>query len=79
MVYTILFFTHSGAIKFHRVCKANGIPCEIMPVPRQLSSSCGICAVINTDRDYGEFINDEEIESIYKSENQDYMLLHTSL
>lgn len=79
MEYTFLFFTHSGAIKFHRYCSKEDIPCEIMPVPRQLSSSCGICAIINTEKDYSEFINDEEIESIYKSENQDYMLLHTSL
>ncbi|MEG1994570.1 MAG: DUF3343 domain-containing protein, partial [Oscillospiraceae bacterium] len=64
MEYTVLFFTHSGAIKFHRFCKGEGIPCEIMPVPRQLSSSCGICVVINSDKDYTAFVNDDEVEAI---------------
>lgn len=77
--YTVLFYTHSGAIKFNRYCTKESIPCEIMPVPRQLSSSCGICVVINTEREYKEFINDEEVEAIYKTENKDYTLLHTSL
>ncbi|MGB5822931.1 MAG: DUF3343 domain-containing protein [Proteocatella sp.] len=41
--YLVTFFTHSGAIKYRRMLEKQGITCETMPVPRSLSSSCGIC------------------------------------
>ena len=71
MNYTIVFFTHSGAIKFERKMIKLNIPCSLQPVPRKLSSSCGICAKII----YNGYIDDlieSEIESIYKdiSKNQ---------
>jgi hypothetical protein len=37
--YQVLFFTHTGAIKFDRAMKKENIPCELMPVPRVLSST----------------------------------------
>ena len=38
------FFSHFGATRFRRLCRARGVACELMPVPRSLSSSCGTCA-----------------------------------
>ena len=71
MNYTIVFFTHSGAIKFERKMNKLNIPCLLQPVPRKLSSSCGICAKINYDGSMEDLI-EPEIESIYKdvSKNQ---------
>lgn len=43
MKYLATFYTHYGAILFHRYCKKKRIPAKMMPVPRKLSSSCGVC------------------------------------
>lgn len=64
MEYIILFFTHSGAIKFDRKCKKNKIECELMPVPRALSSNCSISARISYLGDIEDLI-DDEIEKIF--------------
>lgn len=66
MSYTIIFFTHSGAMKFDRKMKKNQIQCELMPVPRKLSSNCGIGAKILFDGCIEDIINDE-IEKIYSA------------
>ena len=78
MKYTIVFFTQAGAIKFERKMKKLDIPCQLQPVPRKLSSSCGICAKITYDENVDGLI-EGEIESIYKdiSKNQ-YELAYKS-
>lgn len=37
------FYSHFGAIRFKRYCDSRGWSARIMPVPRDLSSSCGTC------------------------------------
>jgi len=71
--YIAIFFTHSGAIKFSRFCKKNHIICELMPVPRKLSSNCGICAKLSYN-DNLENITCEEIEKIYQVSDKNYIL-----
>ena len=68
MTYTVLFFTHSGAIKFNRKCKKNNIKCELMPVPRALSSNCSISAKIEYYDNIDNLI-DDEIEKIFLTQN----------
>ena len=41
--YIATFFSHFGAIRFKRWCDGQHWSCRIMPVPRDLSSSCGTC------------------------------------
>ena len=77
MEYMILFFTHSGAIKFQRKCKKESIPCELMPVPRELSSNCSISAHIKLDQDIEDFIN-QDIEKIFSIENKLNKLIYES-
>ncbi len=36
------FKTTSAALMFERTCRASGISARIAPVPRSLSSSCGL-------------------------------------
>lgn len=67
--FIFIFFTHSGAIKFDRKMKTKNINCELMPVPRNLSSNCGIGAFITCNESYDSFI-DDEVEKIFSSENQ---------
>lgn len=42
-VYIATFHTHFGAMQLHRRLKADRVESLVMPVPRSLSSSCGIC------------------------------------
>jgi hypothetical protein len=69
--YMILFFTHSGAIKFQRNLKKLGVSCTLMPVPRSLSSNCGIGAKVLYDGDMLA-LTDNEVEKVYKIQDEDY-------
>lgn len=68
MKYTVLFFTHSGAIKFERKFKKENIEVGLKPVPRNLSSNCGICAELEYEGELSTII-DDEVEKIF-DENQ---------
>ena len=43
MNYLATFYTHYGAMRFHKHCKKESIPAKMTPVPRELSASCGVC------------------------------------
>lgn len=75
MKYAIVFHTQSGALKFDSKMRKLKISCSLQPVPRKLSSSCGICAKLTYDAN-PESLMDPEVERIYKevSTNQ-YVLL----
>lgn len=74
--YIAVFFTHSGAIKFERKLKSKNIEYKLMPVPRKLSSSCGICAKFKFDKDLVELI-DDEIDKIVSVEGNNYELIYS--
>lgn len=42
------FKTTSMALMFERLCKSEGIEARIAPVPRKLSSSCGLACEISS-------------------------------
>ena len=42
----ILLYGTSHAIRAERVLYLSGIECKLIPVPRHLSSSCGVCVRI---------------------------------
>jgi len=65
MNYTIVFFTHSGTIKFEKKMNKMNINCSLQPVPRKISSSCGICAKIIFEGNTEELV-ESEISCIYK-------------
>lgn len=39
----ILLYATSHAIRAEKVLKGASIPCKMIPVPRHLSSICGVC------------------------------------
>ncbi len=75
MEYVAIFFTHSGAIKYHRYLKSVGIENETMPVPRRLSSNCGIGVKFFKSNSIENIIT-EDIEKIYKVEDKQYILIY---
>ena len=40
--YLLTFFNTSGAIAVERFCKEREIPGRLIPVPREISASCGL-------------------------------------
>lgn len=73
MNYFATFFTHSGAIKFSRFLTKNKIVNESCPVPRKLSSNCGIGVSFSYEGVIDEIYIDD-IEKIYYIDNDKYCL-----
>lgn len=47
--YLATFFSHYGAIRFGRALREAGVEHKLMPVPRQVSSSCGTCVQFHAE------------------------------
>ncbi|HHX03606.1 MAG TPA: DUF3343 domain-containing protein [Tissierellia bacterium] len=47
--WIVTFFTISDAIAAERTAKKLGLQARLIPVPRQLSTGCGICLKVQTD------------------------------
>lgn len=76
MEYIATFFTHSGAIKFQRWLKAEAdIEVELRPVPRQLSSSCGVAGTFSHHGDVSLCIS-EDLERLFRIGETGYELVH---
>lgn len=77
--YIATFYSHFGAIRYIRELRQIGINGKAMPVPRQLSSSCGTCVMFSSDKGYAEdkygeieqivLIDDNGYNTIYHSDN----------
>lgn len=73
MICIATFYSHFGAIRFKKTCEGMGWPARLMPVPRNLSSSCGTCV-----RYEGRLPDPvpEEVEQIAASEGNGYRPLY---
>ena len=71
ITYIATIFSHYGAIEFRRNCKAMNLRAEVMPVPRDLSSSCGTCVRSHTEADFPE--KTEEVEQIVRVKPHRYV------
>lgn len=77
--YIVLFFTQYGAISYGKLLKKEGIESIQKPVPRVLSSSCGICVEVELEGDVHNFIT-EDVEKIYRvTEENHYELEYENL
>jgi hypothetical protein len=47
--YVAVFDSTHYALKFEKVIRENGLKINIMPVPREITASCGISAKLETD------------------------------
>ncbi len=53
----VLFASISHALRAEKIIKAQNISCKLIPVPRHLSSDCGVCLRFNlSDRNLLENI-----------------------
>lgn len=77
MEFIATFFTHSGAVKYKKHMKRLGIDVELLPVPRKLSSDCGIGARFITCEDMSGLISDD-IDKLFLIEENGERLLYSS-
>lgn len=75
MEYLATFFTHSGAVKYKRYLSKEGVKVDLMPVPRKVSSNCGIAARFEYEKDIKGIIS-EDIEQFYLVDEREYKLLY---
>jgi hypothetical protein len=57
------------------MCRKGNIQCELMPVPRALSSNCSISAKIEYKESITDLI-DDGIEKIFSAQNNEYRLVY---
>lgn len=75
MTYIVLFYTNSSAIKFTKFMQRFNYPGELIPLPRKLTSSCGLGVKFDFSQSLAEIIS-EEIEKIYAVEGNQYQLVY---
>ena len=77
MEYIATFDSHFGAIQYRRACEKAGFPAKIMPVPRNLSSSCGTCvSFVSPDGIYPPA--NEELEQIVSVEKTGFCQVYAA-
>ena len=76
MFYIATFFSHFGAIRYKKLCEQQGIAAKAMPVPRDLSSSCGTC--VRCEERYVEpsGVCASEIDQIVRAEPDGYVRVY---
>lgn len=81
MTYIATFFSHYGAMRFRKLCECRGFKAALMPVPRDLSSSCGSCVCyegaqafpskdVFTDVEQIVLVNDGRYTSVYRADDE---------
>lgn len=67
-----LFQNTRAAIKAEQLCKAHQLHCKVVPVPREISSECGMALQIRTeDASHAEalFLQHQITFSFFRSTN----------
>ncbi len=73
MTHIATLYSHYGAIHFKKICHGQGIPAKIMPVPRNLSSSCGSCVVYQGENPFPIAPLPQEVEQIVQVTEDGYI------
>ncbi|MBQ9148884.1 MAG: DUF3343 domain-containing protein [Oscillospiraceae bacterium] len=76
MTYIATFYSHFGAIRFKKLCQKAGWTAQVMPVPRDLSSSCGTCVRYEGDAICPAPQMPEEVEQIVEVTPNGYLCHH---
>ena len=76
MTYIATFYSHFGAIRYKKLCQLHGMAATLMPVPRDLSSSCGTCVRYESETAALELL-DADAEAVYEDAEGKYTLIHS--
>ncbi len=77
MEYLALFYTTFGSIKFKKQLLKMDMEVEVLPVPRMLSSGCGVAVKFFSDEDVSSLL-DETVEKLYSKNHDEYFLISES-
>ena len=69
-------YSHFGALRFEHLCQSRSWPARLMPVPRDLSSSCGTCVRYEADTVPASKDIPGEVEQIVAVEQDCYRTLY---
>lgn len=75
MKYIATFYSHFGAVRFKKICEQYKYSAKLMPVPRDLSSSCGTCVSFESDSLKMDDVLSEELEQIACISSDGYEVL----
>jgi len=67
----ILFYTQSSAFRAEKVTREAGIECKLIPIPRNMSSDCGVALQV-----YEPFA--DEVRSILESSGVEIAGIHVT-
>lgn len=76
MNFIATFYSHFGAIRFKKICDQYGMVAKLMPVPRDLSSSCGTCVLFEANSFDEENCISEELEQVVCQLEDGYEVLY---
>lgn len=76
MKYIVTFYSHFGAIRFKKFCDTKNILAKVMPVPRNLSSSCGTCVKCDGELIASTEIHTDEVEQIVEIMKTGYRIIY---
>jgi len=76
MIYIATFYSHFGAVRYDIACRQAGITSRTMPVPRELSSSCGTCVRCEDRWLTPQKDTADEVEKIVSHENGMYTTVY---
>jgi hypothetical protein len=65
----VLFHSITGALQAEKRLKEKGIATKLIPVPRQLSSDCGVCLRF-------ELKDESEVKRVLEEERMDIQGIH---
>ncbi len=76
-MYIATFYTHFGAVSFSRMLQRCGQAGTMMPVPRALSASCGVC--VRFAQMEGLPLEDcDDLTSVYLQGDDGFSLVYTT-
>ncbi|SBV97239.1 conserved hypothetical protein [uncultured Eubacteriales bacterium] len=76
MEHIATFYSHFGAVRFKKLCDSRQVAAKVMPVPRDLSSSCGTCVRYEGEALCPTAAWPEEVEQVVAIEPGGYRALY---
>jgi hypothetical protein len=76
MIYFLLFFTIHDVLKAEKALKGHNVEIELVPVPRNLSSDCGMCIKLKGDLEgVKPYIDDTGMDKCVSYDGKEYKLI----
>ena len=73
MIYIATCYSHCVAIRFKKWGEGKGMAAKVMPVPRNLSSSCGTCVRFESNEGCPVADLTEEVEQVVEVTEKGYV------